>query len=60
MPKLQYVGGVQAVDVVLPTRVLSVAAGDVIDVTADEAARLADHPDFVAPAKRTATPSEEN
>lgn len=51
MPKLTYVGGVQAVDVVLPTRVVSVAAGDEFDVSADEAARLADHPDFVAPAK---------
>lgn len=61
MPKLTYVGGVSPLDVVLPDRVVTVATGDEFDVSADEAARLADHPDF-APVKSSAksSPKEEN
>lgn len=62
MPKLTYVGGVSPLDVVLPDRVVTVATGDEFDASADEAARLADHPDFTAPAKSPAksSPKEEN
>lgn len=45
----RYSGGVQNVSVVLPSRVLDVTSGDVVDLTADEAARLDAHPDW-APA----------
>lgn len=42
----RYSGGVQYVSVVLPGRVLDVTSGDVVDLTDDEVAALADHPDW--------------
>lgn len=46
MPKLRYDGGQQTISVVLPDRNVTVNAGDTISVSAAEAKRLADHPDF--------------
>lgn len=48
MPRYRYVGGVQDVAVVLPTRTLEVTTGDVVDLTDAEAARLDEHPDWTA------------
>jgi len=45
--RYRYTGGVQVVDVVLGERVVSVATGDTIEVSAAEAERLDLHPEFV-------------
>jgi hypothetical protein len=49
---LTYEGGIQSVDVVLPTRTLTVSFGDEVEVTAAEAEALKNVPGF-APRKTT-------
>ncbi len=45
--KFRYIGGVQSVDVVLGETVLTVAAGETVEVTGPNAKRLEAHPEFV-------------
>lgn len=47
MADLTYTGAL-TVDVTLPSQTLTVAPGDVVTVTGDDATRLARHPDFAA------------
>lgn len=55
--RFRYVGGPQQISVVLPERSVTVSAGDTITVSAAEAKRLADHPDFTPVKTGTATTS---
>jgi len=48
--KFRYIGGVQDVAVVLPTRTLEVSSGELVELTDAEAAQLDDHPDWTADA----------
>lgn len=52
---MTYEGGIQSISVVLPTRVLAIEAGDTVEVSADEADRLADLPGWKA--VKTPTPN---
>lgn len=50
---LTYQGGIQDLDVVLPTRTITVAHGDEVEVTAEEAEALKKVPGFAPPKTTT-------
>lgn len=61
MPDITYNGKRASLDVVLPTRHLTIANGETVSVTADEAKQLGTVPGFErkTPAKKQATKKEE-
>ena len=61
MPDITYKGKRASVDVVLPTRNLTIAYGETVTVTADEAKNLGTVPGFEkTPAKKRATKKGSN
>lgn len=54
----RYIGGVQEVAVVLPTRTLEVTTGDVVELDELEAAKLDAHPDWTPADAETDTGTE--
>lgn len=61
MPQITYTGKRDGVDVVLPTRQLTIANGETVQVTDTEAAHLGTVPGFElkTPAKKRAATKEE-
>jgi hypothetical protein len=61
---IEYVGGLDAVDVVLPSRVVTFGRGETVELSAEECALLVAHPDFAEAGKPTkaakADPSTES